>query len=122
MDIVDELDIQLFVYLDEIRDKYNISIQDWAKASNMPIPRISELRALAGGRRLDRVLSMKKLSRLGNGLYNLLGGIALKREAEEKLKRITDPKDRILFLAALVPAKNKKFLNQIEKMLISEIR
>ena len=99
------ISIHIFEILDSIILKHGIKMKDWATASGLPQPRISELRRLYELDRdgkdqgeVGRIFSLQKCAALVDGLRTLLGGDMLQQELLEKLQAANDKKEKLILM------------------------
>ena len=105
-----------FNILDEIKDKYQISQKDWSKKSGIPESRISELRFLASGAKINRALSVIKYSKLVEGLEKILGGELVKKEIMSRLQKAVTVDEKIMLLTLTLLSEPEK--EDKEKLLL----
>lgn len=95
------ISIKIFQIFDKIREKYDIGVTEWAEHSNIPQPRISELRRLVksdDSSSVGRAFSFEKCLSLANGLRAAIGGEILSKELLERVDDLTEAKDRNIIL------------------------
>jgi len=93
--------IDVFNFLDQINIKHGIKTKDWAKASGIESPRISELRLIfkkGSNEEVGRAFGVGKCSALINGLIKILGGGVVRNELLEKLHENEDIQERLLIM------------------------
>lgn len=95
--------LKMFTYLDEIRERHNVSDVDWAKAVDLLPPRISEIRRMAKAStriHIGRAFSTGKFTLLLNGLRGILGVDIVKREMLQLVERVDGVEQKIMLLMA----------------------
>lgn len=113
------LDIRIYITLDEIRDRHGFSKKDWAEASKLPQPRISELAKLAklhrsgkeneAAKKTGRLFTLEKCRALVDGLAKLIGGDMLRRELMQRIEQAKDDEEQnMIILMALGPGQQRQ--------------
>ena len=117
------ISIKIFKIFDKIREKYDIGVTEWAEHSNIPQPRISELRRLAksdDSSSVGRAFSFEKWLSLANGLRAAIGGEILSKELLERVDDLTEAKDRNILVLA---AENVSMLrNSLDKRIVMGVK
>jgi hypothetical protein len=95
-----KIKISIFVHPDKARAAFGISDEEWAKASHIRRPTISEMRRLEKnpGTEIGRACTYTKLSTLYDGLFKLRGGTELRKQLDDSLKSETDQEVRMILL------------------------
>jgi len=115
------INIKAFLLLDTIRDNYHILDGDWAKVTTLKYgARISELRAMATGKRqvLDRSFNYRKWISLLDGLETILGGDLVRKGLAEQLEKSTSLDEKNLLLLTAVPEERKSDLYNYLQLLV----
>ena len=115
-----KMDIRLFTLLNDIATKHGVSQLQWAAASGIPQPRISEFVRQSKGeknRQQSRYFTLSRYISLYHGLRVLLGEATLKKAIIDKAGKETAKKMRVWAkLAVLLEAEEDKESQKLDDL------
>lgn len=103
--------IKTFLLLDRIREKHSVLDATWAERAGLGFPtRISELRAMAEGRRevLDRAFHYRKFVALAHALQSIIGDDVVRKELTELLEKAVDKDEKLILLISTLAEDRKE--------------
>ena len=115
-----EVNIDVFGRLDDVAKRYRIKDEQWAAASAIRRPSISELRRLLKNQSLKthekvgRACTASKINKLFQGLLSLVGGDELKKELIEIINQEKDQNIRMILWAVFLQSAPQSSKDAVE--------
>lgn len=91
------LDYGIFDFLDSLRERYNLTNEEWSDFSGLPLSRISAYR----NRAKNRAWTIDKARKLINGLSKKIGAKVLNKELMDKIEKTKNEKEKALLALLL---------------------
>ncbi len=120
--VVMKVDIAFYIALREVARANNLRNREWARASGVPEPRISELNRIAKGGMYGRRCTLDKVLTLHRGLVKLLGEGQVRKDLEKLLAQETDATRRLIIMCLILGDAGEEYRNQAEMFLQTLLR